>query len=146
MRSEVRWVSRILLFLAAIIGLYWGLWFGNRSLVASETAGYYVKFEDAFPVADGLLTLALISTAWTLRRGKSTSLLWGLMATGGGFYLGGMDVLFDIEHGIWSKGAGGAIELAINVLTLSAAVVFGRWLWTRRRMLDRETEAVATPG
>lgn len=116
--------------------LYWSLWFADRSLVASEHARYYYDFENAFPLADGLVTLAMLATAGALRRGKSTALLTGLLAAGGGYYLCGMDVLFDIEHGIWTKGAGGAIELMINVLTLVAATGLTRWLWTTRRVLD----------
>jgi len=32
-----------------------------------------------------------------------------------------MDVLYDLEHGIWGQGAGGALEVAINALTLAGS-------------------------
>ena len=121
--------------LAAIIVTYWVLWFVHRSLVASETSSVYVNFEQAFPLADGFIVVFLLLSAWALRRRSPTALLYLLLGAGAGFYLGGMDVLFDLEHGIWSHGANGVIELAINVLTFAAAWSIARWTWHRRRDL-----------
>jgi hypothetical protein len=48
-----------------------------------------------------------------------------------------MDVLYDLEHGIWwSSGAGGVIELVINVATLTVSVGLTRWTWSRRAELS----------
>jgi hypothetical protein len=48
-----------------------------------------------------------------------------------------MDVLYDLEHGIWwNSGAGGWIELAINVLTVALAAILLGWTWRSRRDLD----------
>ncbi len=40
-----------------------------------------------------------------------------------------MDVLYDLQHGIYSRGDGGAIELAINILTavLSTGLLASAW-------------------
>ncbi len=40
-----------------------------------------------------------------------------------------MDVLYDLEHGIYSTGHGGAIELVINILTavLSIGLLASAW-------------------
>jgi hypothetical protein len=46
-----------------------------------------------------------------------------------------MDVLYDLQHGVWGKGANGAMELAINVATLALSVFVLRWTWLRREAL-----------
>ncbi len=125
--------------------VFWTLWYTQRSVVASETLPSYYDFENAFPLADGLLTLSLLASSWALWRGRPTSVLFGLLGAGGGFYLFGMDVLYDIEHGIWGKGAGGLIELAINVITIVASLFFARWLWMNRRTLDPPSNHLSTP-
>ncbi len=115
---------------------YWTLWFTHRSWVASETTRSYYDFENAFPLADGIVTVLIILTSWSLWRGRPTAVLFGLLAAGGGLYLFGIDVLFDLEHGIWTKGANGVIELGINLVTLVATLALSRWIWTNRRSLD----------
>lgn len=130
--------------LAAVIVLYWVLWFAHRSLVAAATGSVYVNFEQSFPLADGFIVVVLLLSAWALARQRSAAVLLLLVGAGAGFYLGGMDVLFDIEHGIWSRGANGAIELAINTLTFAAALVIARWTWVNRRDLDRMNESNGT--
>jgi hypothetical protein len=47
-----------------------------------------------------------------------------------------MDVLYDLEHDIWTSGGGGAIELGINVVTVTASVATLRWAWRRRTLLQ----------
>jgi len=131
-----RRVARICYVLAVVIVLYWVFWFTRRSLVASETSMVYVDFEQAFPVADGFIVACLVLGATSLRRRSPSALLFLLVGAGAGFYLCAMDVLFDVEHGIWGKGANGVIELCINVLTLFAAIMLSSWTWSHRRELD----------
>lgn len=50
-----------------------------------------------------------------------------------------MDFLYDAEHGIWTRGAGGAIEAVINAATLAINVGLLWWTWRRRRGLGAET-------
>lgn len=125
-----------LIGLVVIMAAYWSLWYSHRSLVASASTTSYYDFENAFPLADGLLSLAMVMTAWSLWRQRSRALLFGLLASGGGFYLFGMDVLFDLEHGIWLKGTSGLVELAINVLTVVATVWLTTWFWFNRRSFE----------
>ena len=136
MQGSEKTIGRLLLFIVALIVLYWTVWFAHRSLVASDTTSSYYNFENAFPLADGLLVLALFASFVSLRRWLSSAVLFLLLGAGGGFYLCAMDVLYDLEHGIWTKGAGGAIEAVINLLTLLASVFLARWAWTHRRELD----------
>ena len=118
--------------LAIIIVLYWVLWYSHRSLVASENSKLYVNFEQAFPLADGFIVACLVLAAISLQRRAPTALLFLLVGTGAGFYLCAMDVLFDLEHGIWGKGANGVMELVINVVTLALSLFVLRWTWVRR--------------
>lgn len=123
----------VLLFGASIImAAYWVAWLTHRSLVASATGTPYTWFEDAFPAADGLLIVFMLLGARALHRRLPTALLWLLLGSGGGLYLFSMDVLYDLEHGIWGRGANGLVELAINIVTLAVAVFLGRWSWQNR--------------
>ena len=125
--------------LVAAVGImlaYWLIWyFGDRSLLASSTRPAYVEFENAFPVADAWLSACALLGAEALWRGRRTALLWLLAGGGAGLYLAAMDVLYDVEHDIWTSGGGGAIELAINVITVVASVATLRWAWRRRTLL-----------
>ena len=131
----------LLVLVAAVTVAYWVLWFSHRSLVASETRPAYVEFENAFPLADGWLALALLASAATLRARRPAAFGWLLAGGGAGLYLFCMDVLYDAEHGIWAKGAGGAIEAAINVATLAVSLGVLRWTWRRRAALLRGAAA-----
>ena len=117
---------------AVLIAASWAAWFTHRSLVASETTVPYMQFENAFPLADGWLVLCLVAGAWCLRMRRRAALLWLLAGGGAGLYLFGMDVLYDLEHGVWGKGANGIVELVINLLTLSLSLYVLRWSWLRR--------------
>lgn len=125
-------IQRMLAVAILIDVLYWTLWFTSRSSVASDTRAAYVEFENAFPLADAWLGFACLTAFVALRRWSATALLWLIAAGGAGLYLFGMDVLYDLEHGIYGKGVGGVIEAAINVVTLVFSLVVLRWAWTER--------------
>jgi hypothetical protein len=120
---------------ALVIVAYWAAWYGHRSWVAVETGPLYEGFEGAFPLADGWLALCLVLGALALWRQWSSALLWLLAGAGAGFYLFGMDDLYDIQHHLWGKGANGRMELVINVITLVLSATMLRWTWRRRRAL-----------
>ena len=125
-----------LLGASALLLAYWMAWYGGgRSWLASSTRPAYVEFEDAFPLADAWLGMCAVLAAEALLRGRRTALLWLLAGGGAGVYLAGMDVLYDLEHGIWFSSGGGLIELGINVITLWASVATLRWGWRRRTLL-----------
>lgn len=126
------------LVLAAFVALvaYWTIWFFvNRSWLASlDTPSYYV-FENAFPAADGWLAVGCVLGAWALHKRKAAALFWLLAGGSASIYLGLMDVLFDLENGVYRAGDAGAVatEIAINVYSLGVgawALWFG---WRNRR-------------
>ena len=133
--GERRAVATVLVVGALLIVAYWTAWSIHRSLVASETGAGYVQFEDAFPLADGWLAACMVAGAWCLLTARRTALLWLLAGGGAGLYLLGMDVLYDLQHGIWGKGGNGVVELCINVLTLGLSLFVLRWTWVRRHAL-----------
>jgi hypothetical protein len=132
-RRRLIWICGAI---AVVIVAYWTAWFTHRSLVASASGAVYVDFEQAFPLADGFIVLFLLLGARALRRHSANAVLFLLLGAGAGFYLGGMDVLFDLEHGIWSHGANGLVELVINIVTFAASAYFSSWVWSHRRALD----------
>ena len=129
---------RVIWVLAAVVVLdvaYWVAWYADRSLVASNTRPAYYEFENAFPLADAWLALCCLGALVGLRRRSATAVLWLLMAAGAGYYLFGMDVLYDLENGIWWSSGGGAVELLINLLTAAVATLLLRWTWLNRAEL-----------
>ena len=127
----------VLLVAALLIVAYWVAWLAHRSLVASETGAAYTQFEDAFPLADGWLALCLVAASYCLVTARRAALFWLLAGGGAGLYLFAMDVLYDLQHGVWGKGANGLIELVINLVTLGLSVFVLHWTWIRRTRAAR---------
>jgi len=131
-----------MLVIAIVIDLaYWSIWFTHRSWIASDSTRAYVEFENAFPLADAWLGLTCVLAFVALSRRSATALLWLVAAGSAGMYLFGMDVLYDLENGIYAEGAGGAIEAGINLITLAFSVIALRWSWSRRDALLSGTVA-----
>jgi hypothetical protein len=134
---------RTRLIMALLIGTivvdvaYWSIWFTHRSWLASDPSQAYTDFENAFPLADAWLGLCALLSIITLVRRKAAALLW-LIATGSAAaYLLGMDVLYDLEHGVWwGSGAEGWIELGVNLATAVVAGVLLSWSWRHREQLQ----------
>ena len=125
----------VLLTAALVIVAYWVAWLAHRSLVASETTPGYTQFEDAFPLADGWLALCLVAASYCLMTARRAALFWLLAGGGAGLYLFAMDVLYDLQHGVWGKGANGVMELVINVVTLGLSAFVLHWTWIRKEAL-----------
>jgi hypothetical protein len=133
--AERRRIVRLLAGGSLIMVAYWAAWYGARSSVASNTRSAYYEFENAFPLADAWIVVCLLGAAWALTRRSELALAWLLLGAGAGVYLFGMDVLYDLEQGIWWKSGGGVLEAAINLITLAYSVGLARWAWSRRREL-----------
>jgi hypothetical protein len=132
------WRQRLIRLMFAPMGLlvvYWVAWVGARSLVASDQTSEYVAFEQAFPAADAWLLGAMILSVIQLWRRRPSALLWLVVTGGAGIYLFALDVLFDLQHGIYARPQGGVIELAINVLTVTLCVALLRSAWRFRLSL-----------
>jgi hypothetical protein len=131
----------LLIFTSALLVGYWVAWCADRGIVASNHTAQYIAFEQSFPLADGWLLTAALIAALQLSRRRPSALMWLLVLGGAGIYLCAMDVLYDIEHGIYAKGHGGTIELAINILTavLSIGLLASAWDF-RNELLTASTD------
>lgn len=141
-----------MLFAALLTIAYWTIWFGvDRNILASSHAAAYYTFENAFPAADGWLVLTLALGALGIALRRPWGLLWSLLAGGAGVYLGCMDVLFDLENGIYLVPKGGdpsavAIEAAINILTFLLSGVILTYIWRHRRAFLAGKAATSRPA
>ena len=127
-----RGIEAMLLVAIALDVVYWTLWFTQRDWIASEHRQAYYDFENAFPLADAWLGLACLLALVTLHQRRPSALLWLLCSGSAGLYLFGMDFLYDLEHGIFAKGGGGAFEAVIVALTLVFSVTVLSWSWRHR--------------
>ena len=127
---EVMLVGAIVLDIA-----YWTIWFIDRDVLASEHRQAYYEFENAFPLADAWLGLACLLALVCLRQRRPAAHFWLVCAGSAGMYLFGMDFLYDVEHGIFTSGGGGAVEAVIVALTLVFSLSVLRFAWTRRDAL-----------
>lgn len=130
--QEVRRLTVATIVTVVLLVAYWALWFGARSAIASNTTGAYYDFENAFPAADAWLAVCVVLALRATRARRPTALFWLLAGGGAGIYLFAMDALYDVEHGIYGRGAGGLVELAINLVTFALSAWFLTWAWRRR--------------
>ena len=138
----MRRTVEVMLGVAIVLDLaYWSIWFTQRDWLASEHTKAYYEFENAFPLADLWLGVACVLALVTLRQRHEAALFWLLCAGSAGLYLFAMDFLYDVENDIFSKGAGGAFEALINLLTLVFSVTILTWSWRHRGELLSGDEA-----
>ncbi len=124
----------IQLFVPAAAAAYWGIWFfGDRTWVASRSDEGFTAYEGAFPLADVWLVGCCLAGAWALIRRSASALLWILLAGSASIYLGLLDVLFNLQHGIYAEsGAGLLVEGALNALSLGLGAWGIRFGWMHR--------------
>ena len=120
---------------AALLVLYWAGWLLDRSMLASDTRPAYYEFEAAFALADAWLAFCLVAGARALAGRRPTALLWLLAAGGAGGFLLALDVLYNLQHGVWFASQRGLGELLRNLATAAGTVGLFTWTWPRRSEL-----------
>ena len=120
---------------AALLVLFWAVWLLDRALLASDTRPAYYEFESAFFLADVWLATCLVAAARALAGRRPTALLWLLAAGGAGGFLLAMDVLYNLQHGVWFASQRGLLELVRNLATGAGTVALFAWAWPRRSEL-----------
>ena len=81
--------------------------------------------EAAFALADAWLAFCLVAGARALAGRRATALLW-LLA---------MDVLYNLQHGVWFASQRGLLELVRNLATGAGTIALFVWTWPRRAQL-----------
>jgi hypothetical protein len=130
-----RRVAGALLAGAVLLVVHWAVWLLDRSLLASDTRPAYYEFEAAFALADAWLAFCLVAGARSLTGRRPTALLWLLAAAGAGGFLLAMDVLYNLQHGVWFASQRGLVELLRNLATGAGTVGLFAWAWPRRAEL-----------
>jgi hypothetical protein len=130
-----RRVVGALLTAAVLLALSWAAWLLDRSLLASDTRPAYYEFEAAFALADAWLAFCLVAGARALAGRRPAALLWLLAAGGAGGFLLAMDVLYNLQHGVWFASQRGVAELVRNLATAAGTVGLFAWTWPRRAEL-----------
>ena len=139
-RAEVtergrRRVVGVLLTGAVLLVLYWAAWLLDRSLLASDTRPAYYEFEAAFALADAWLAFCLVAAARALAARRASALLWLLAAGGSAGFLLAVDVLYNLQHGVWFASQRGLTELVRTLATAAGTVGLFAWTWPRRAEL-----------
>jgi hypothetical protein len=139
-RSEISERSRrrvvgALLAGAALLVLFWAVWLLDRTLLASDTRPAYYEFEAALGLGDLWLAFCLFAAARALAARRAAALLWLLAAGGAGGFLVGVDVLYNLQHGVWFASQRGLAELVRNLATAAGTVGLLTWAWPRRAEL-----------
>ena len=119
---------------SALNGLYWILFFTGTLQASHDPAA--AGFEAAFPAADAWLLIASITCAEGLRRRRSWAVVFGIAAGSALIYLGLMDTLYNLEHGMYLRLTGEMIvEAAINVTCFVFGPLLMWYVWRHRRWL-----------
>jgi hypothetical protein len=110
--------AHALLMLVAAVGTtaYWVAYFTNGATQVRADAEY-LAFEDAFPLADGWMTLCFLLGARGLWRGHASGVRWGLCAGSAMIFLGCMGLLYDLQHGHFRGPPSPALLAEVVVLT-----------------------------
>ena len=120
---------------AALLACYWAAWLLDRTLLAADTRPAYYEFESAFFLGDAWLATCLVAGARALAARRAAALLWLLAAGGSGAFLLGIDVLYNLQHGVWFASQRGVAELVRNLATGAGTVGLFTWTWPRRAEL-----------
>lgn len=129
------WIIGLLLFTFAATLAYWIIYFTSGDVQVRHDE-VYLGFENAFPLADAWMAACALLGAIGLWQQKGWGFLFGLLAASSAIFLGLMDVLFNLQQGIYAiGGAETAIEIAINLLTLGLGPVIIVYLWKNRTIL-----------
>lgn len=122
-------------FAAGFTLLYWILFFTTAAVQTSRDPAY-LAFERAFPAADAWLAIAAIVCAEGLRRRRSGAVLYGIAAGSALIYLGLMDSLYNLEHGMYFNLSTEMItECIINLSCFIFGPLLMWYVWRHRAWL-----------
>jgi hypothetical protein len=118
-------ILSILLFLTAILTIYFWVDFFFKGAVQVSKEEWYIKFESAFPIADFWMAACAIVGAIGILLGQSFGPFFALIAGSSLIFLALMDITFNIQNKMYRlvrKSREMAIELVINLWCLILGV------------------------
>jgi len=139
----VNFVIGLEIFTVVGVVLYWVTWFLAPEIIQARSPDahdyqIYVTFEQAFLLADSWLAIAALIGLVGLWRMRDWGFLFSLLAGSAAIFLGLMDLLYDLEHGMFIPFTSEAgIELIIVLLMLLLAPLQIYLLWRHRRMFTK---------
>src|SRR5262249_38223810 len=130
----------LMLVVAAGTLAYWLAYFLAGAVQTADDA-VYTGFENAFPLADGYMTVADVPAALFLLLGRRLTAGVGIAAGSAMVFLGAMDALFNLEHGKYADMTPEmAIETVINVVCFAFGAITMARLWRIRSRLLASAE------
>ncbi len=119
-------VSNVFVVLEVLVGIFtivfWLLFLFVPNSVQSSTEKCYMVFQHSFIAADLWMCVAFFLSAYYLYHGSTAGVMWGIVAGGTFVFLGLMDILYNIENGMYKNiNSGMFFEILINL----TSVVFG---------------------
>jgi len=130
-------VVGLLFFATAATILYWVAFFFIPGSVQASEDPCYLTFELAFPLADAWMALAALLGGIGLLKKRPWGFLFGLLAGSAAIFLGLMDLLYDLEHGMFLQFSGAmVVEALIVALLLSLGPWVIAYLWRNRASLS----------
>jgi hypothetical protein len=106
---------------AAAVAAYWAEFFTSGRVRTSEDRAY-VDFERAFPLADAYMAAAYMAAGLLLSRQRPEAVPVGIAAGSAMVFLGGMDLLYDLEHRKFSERTP---EMGFETMLVAFSLVFG---------------------
>ncbi|MES2489609.1 MAG: hypothetical protein V4607_07430 [Pseudomonadota bacterium] len=108
---------------------YWLVYFMSGATMV-RTDNVYTSFENAFPLADAWMAVGYLLAAIFLLKGDRRAVLWGICAGSAMIFLGAIDILFNIEQGLFTHGSAEmAAEIVINIFcwTFGPFTIWRMW-------------------
>ena len=126
-------VIALLVVTVAGTAAYWIAFFAaGETLHASETDAY-LAFEHAFPAADAWMAACAAAAAIGLASRRPWAVPAGIAAGSALVFLGLLDVLFNLEHGLYRvRSAAMAAEAVINAFCLGSGPFLLWYFWRYR--------------
>jgi len=131
-------VLSVLLIVTALFTIYYWLDFYLRGGVQVIPEEWYIKFEKAFPVADLWMAACALLGAVGLLTEQTYGLLFSLLAASSLIFLAFMDITFNVENRLYrlvGTSREMALELLINLWSLSLGVILIIYLWPKIALL-----------
>lgn len=91
----------VLLVVTGVVTVAYWLDFFLRGTVQAVEEEWYLRFERAFPAADGWMAVCSLVAAVGLFTGAGYATVFGLLAAGALVFLGLMDLTFNLQNGLF---------------------------------------------